>query len=260
MGAAGSEVFEQVAAAVREATRVICLSGAGISEPSGIPDFRSPGGLWTRMDPMEYATIEAFSADPAKVWSLFREIDLLARSALPNAAHEALAVLEARGLLDRVITQNVDGLHQAAGSRKVTELHGNSRRTRCTRCFRLTPVTPEDLEPGDVPRCTCGGVLKLDVVLFGEHLPVAEIRTAVAAAESADLILVVGTSATVAPASTLPLLVLSRGGRIVEMNRERTVISDRAAFRLEGDLTRTLPALVEALPDRNRSQPNDLQE
>ncbi len=247
MGELEAEAVARAATAVREASRVICLSGAGISVPSGIPDFRSPGGLWTRMDPMEYATIEAFIGQPGKVWSLFREIETLSRDARPNPAHEALARLEAEGILDTIITQNVDGLHQAAGSRQVIELHGSGRRTRCTQCFQTATREAGEGEPQDVPLCECGGVLKLDVLLFGESLPVDEIRTAVAAAEAADLILVVGTSATVAPASTIPLLVLSHGGCILEMNLERTVLSERAALRLEGDLTQTLPALAQAL-------------
>lgn len=247
MGGFGKEAIASAAEAVRAAQRVICLSGAGISVPSGIPDFRSPGGLWTRMDPMEYATIEAFTSDPAKVWSLFSEIESLSRDARPNLAHEALAHLESEGILDGVITQNVDGLHQAAGSERVTELHGNGCRTRCMRCLRTDARSPEEARAPGVPLCECGGILKLDVVLFGEALPEEQIRAAVAAAETADLILVVGTSATVAPASTIPLLVLSHGGRILEMNLERTVLSARAALRLEGDLTQTLPALVDAL-------------
>ncbi len=239
----------RAADSVRSAQRVICLTGAGISVASGIPHFRSAGGLWTRMDPMEYATRDAFVANPAKVWTLFREIEKLSTGARPNAGHEALARMEAGGFMDRIITQNVDSLHQAAGSRRVTELHGSGRRTRCIECNRAEPRVPDDGETEAVPRCDCGAPLKLDVILFGEALPVDEIRTAVAAAEAADLILVVGTSATVAPASTIPLMVLSHGGRILEMNQERTVLSDRAALRLEGDLSHSLPALAAALLD-----------
>lgn len=242
-----TEGVEAVAAAIREARSVICLSGAGVSVPSGIPDFRSPGGLWTRMDPMEYATLDALNEDPAKVWSLFREIEALTRDARPNAAHTALARLEAEGFLELLITQNVDGLHQAAGSRRVVELHGNGRRTRCMRCLRTEVREPGESIGDGVPRCECGGVLKLDVTLFGESLPMDAIRGAVTAAEQADLILVVGTSATVVPASTVPHIVLSNGGRVVEMNLERTVLSDRASFCLQGDLTHTLPALTSAL-------------
>lgn len=249
MGGVDRAEVARAAAAVAAAKRVICLSGAGISVPSGIPDFRSPGGLWTRMDPMEYGTIEALHGDPAKVWSLFREIEAVSRGARPNPAHDALARLEASGVVHRIITQNIDGLHQAAGSERVTELHGNGRRTRCMRCSRTAERTPDAAPTTEVPLCPCGGVLKLDVILFGESLPVDAIRTAVAAAEAADLILVVGTSATVVPASTIPLLVLSHGGRILEMNLERTVLSDRVSLRLEGDLTRTLPALATALLD-----------
>jgi NAD-dependent deacetylase len=249
MGVPGAHDLARMAEAFLSAKRVICLSGAGISVPSGIPDFRSPGGLWTRMDPMEYGTREAFIKNPEKVWSLFRELGRLSRDARPNPAHAALARLEAAGLLGRIITQNVDGLHQAAGSQRVTELHGNGRRIRCARCSRTQERVPDDAATAGVPLCPCGGVLRLDVVLFGESMPVDAIRTAVAAAEAADLILVVGTSATVVPASTLPLIVLSHGGRILEMNLERTLLSDRAALRLEGDLARTLPALAGALLD-----------
>jgi NAD-dependent deacetylase len=249
MGGLAMNDIGRAADAIRAAQRVICLSGAGISVASGIPHFRSAGGLWTRMDPMEYATRDAFVADPAKVWTLFRELEKLSRGARPNAAHEALARLEAEGFLDRIITQNVDGLHQAAGSMKVTELHGSGHRTRCTECFRAAPREPDDAGVLEVPRCDCGGLLKLDVILFGEALPVDEIRTALAAAEAADLIVVIGTSATVAPASTIPMMVASHGGQILEMNQERTVLSDQASLRLEGDLSQTLPALAAALLD-----------
>ena len=227
--------------------RVAALTGAGISVDSGIPDFRSAGGLWERFDPMEYATIEAFRRDPDRVWKMLREMGELIETARPNAGHEALAGLEARGLLDAIVTQNVDDLHQAAGSKGVIEFHGNARDIRCALCGDRAPEPVPDA--GDrAPRCTCGGVLRPMVVFFGEPIPAGALEQATDAATSCRTMLVVGTSATVAPASLIPMLAKRAGARLIEVNLERTALSGVVDLALVGrSATEVLPEILRAL-------------
>jgi NAD-dependent deacetylase len=215
-----------VADTIRGAARVVALTGAGVSVESGIPDFRSEGGLWTRFSPWEYATLTCFLTNPAKSWELFRELGKTLEGKQPNPAHRALAALEQAGRLAGIVTQNVDGLHQAAGSRNVLELHGDQQHLQCIDCGRLTPVTSEQLEPGPVPTCdACRRPLKPNVVLFEElvrHLPAIEDLLA-----ECDVLIVAGTSAEVAPASMLPEQVLYRGGSVLEFNLRRTLLTAR---------------------------------
>ena len=205
---------------------MVALTGAGVSVESGIPDFRSEGGVWTRFSPWEYGTLTCFLTNPAKSWELFRELGRTLQGKQPNPAHVALAALEQSGRLAGVVTQNVDGLHQAAGSRNVIELHGDQQHLQCIDCGRLTLATPEHLEPGPVPTCeACGRALKPNVVLFEEmvrHLPAIEDLLA-----GCDVLIVAGTSAEVVPAAMLPTQVLSRGGSVLEFNRERTLLTAR---------------------------------
>lgn len=209
----------------RAARCAVALTGAGVSVESGIPDFRSPGGLWTRFPPETYATLEAFRSHPERAWELYRAMGRMLEGKAPNPAHRALAELEAAGRLAGVITQNVDGLHQAAGSRKVVEIHGDHRRLQCLACARLEPVREEYLAPGPMPRCpSCGAPLKPNVVLFGEAVRGMEYVDALL--DRCDLLLVAGTSARVHPASGLPAAVKWKGGCVYEFNREPTVLSD----------------------------------
>jgi NAD-dependent deacetylase len=227
--------------------RVAALTGAGISVDSGIPDFRSAGGLWARYEPMEYATIEAFRRSPDRVWNMLREMGRVIEGARPNAGHEALAGLEARGLLEAIVTQNVDDLHQAAGSKEVIEFHGNARDIRCALCGdRATAPLPD---AGDrAPRCNCGGVLRPMVVFFGEPIPPGALDRATEAAASCRTMLVVGTSATVAPASLIPMLAKRAGARLIEINLERTALSGVADLALVGrSATEVLPEILRAL-------------
>jgi NAD-dependent deacetylase len=191
---------------------------------------------------MEYATIHAFHENPRKVWTLFRELGKVLVPAQPNAGHWALAELQRAGFLDTVVTQNIDGLHGAAGSTGVIELHGNHHQMTCRRCGWRGP-TPVDLGPDGVPLCPLGHVPKPDVVLFGENLPIAPLEAAVRAAREASLIIVAGTSAEVAPASSLPAIVKERGGLVVEMNLGHTALSSMADLQVLGDLVETLPEL-----------------
>ena len=212
---------EKLAALLRRHRRIVALTGAGISVESGIPDFRSPGGLWERFDPMEYAHIRAFRANPAKVWALLQEMDAVITAARPNPAHYALAELEARGLLLGVITQNVDNLHQAAGSKRVVEYHGNALRFICDTCRGQHPR--ETLDFSQTPLyCLCGGLIRPDVVFFGEAIPDAAQKEAEELAQECDLLLVIGTSGEVAPASYLPYTAKESGATIVENNLEPT--------------------------------------
>lgn len=212
---------EKLAVILRQHRRIVALTGAGISVESGIPDFRSPGGLWERFDPLEYAHIRAFRANPAKVWALLQEMDAVITAARPNPAHYALAELEAKGLLLGIITQNVDNLHQAAGSRRVVEYHGNALRFVCDACRGHHPR--ETLDFSQTPLyCLCGGLVRPDVVFFGEAIPDAAQKEAEELAQECDLLLVIGTSLEVAPASYIPYTAKEWGALIVENNLEPT--------------------------------------
>ncbi len=202
---------------------------------------------------MEYATLEAFLSWPERVWNLFRELLDAVGSSLPNQAHEALAKAEHLGFVKHIVTQNIDGLHQRAGSAAVAEIHGSCGQLSCLRCRSRFPSSPfrEDLHKKvfRVPSCHCGFPLKPDIVLFGESIPQQVLTSSLEAAERADVILVIGTSATVAPASMLPMLVRQRGGVVIEMNLRETDLSHRAHHRILGDVAHTLPTLVRCLEE-----------
>ncbi|MBI3998082.1 MAG: Sir2 family NAD-dependent protein deacetylase [Armatimonadetes bacterium] len=224
------------------------MTGAGVSTGSGLPDFRSPGGLWASVDPMRVASRTAFDRDPAGFYRFYRErLDRLSRAA-PNPAHHALAALERSGVLLAVITQNVDGLHHAAGSAAVIELHGNLREAVCTGCGEIRPieVVRSALEAGTLPRCErCGGLWKPNVVLFEDLLPQDAWWAAMQAARQADVMLVAGSSLQVTPAAFLPQETLDAGGRLIIVNREPTPCDRRAAVTIHDDVTRVLPAIAE---------------
>jgi NAD-dependent deacetylase len=217
--------LSEAVAVLQSARRVAALSGAGISVESGIPDFRSPGGLWTVFSPEEYATLDVFLRDPAKAWKLYRELGRTILGKRPNPAHDALARMERDIPLEMVVTQNVDGLHQAAGSTRVVEIHGDHQHLQCLDCGRLEEALPGHLdEEGGHPRCAdCGAALKPNVVLFGEN--VRGMDTLVPVLEECDALLVVGTSAQVYPAAGLPAVVQARGGTILEFNLEETALT-----------------------------------
>lgn len=245
--------YQTLAERLLRSRYVVALTGAGISVESGIPDFRSQGGLWSRYDPMEFGHIESFRASPGKVWQMLLEIDTMLLRAEPNPAHRALAELESRGILKAIITQNIDSLHQRAGSRNVIEFHGNSRTLRCDRCdraFERERVSLERLPPV----CSCGGALRPDFVFFGEMIPAAAYQQAAAASKKCDLMLVIGTSATVAPASLLPLMAKRAGAFLVEVNPGITGISNQVTdFSIAEPAGQALPAIVAALDARGRS-------
>ncbi|MFN7975806.1 MAG: NAD-dependent deacylase [Acidobacteriota bacterium] len=234
---------------LRRTKHVAVLTGAGMSAESGIAPFRGKGGIWARYDPMEYATAEALARDPGKVWRMLRELGNEIAAAEPNAGHLALARLEASGraIVD-VVTQNVDGLHQRAGSARVIELHGSGRGLFCTSCGSRMAAASLRLSIEDLPpRCRCGGLIRPDVVLFGEPLPGGAFEAARSAVETAGVLLVVGTSAEVAPAAWLPDLARAHGTWLVEVNPEQTWLSGRADVVLRDAAAAILPALVEGI-------------
>jgi NAD-dependent deacetylase len=231
---------------LREARRVVALTGAGISRPSGIPDFRSEGGLWTHDDPLAVASLASFRADPRRFYSWVQPLIDTIEVALPNPAHLALAQLEREGRLTTVITQNIDGLHQRAGSHEVYELHGHIRSATCMDCEHQAPGRPliEQVRHGKIPHCVCGGLFKPDVVLFDELLPRGLFWLAQRAIEQCDVVLVAGTALEVAPVCELPLAGLRRGAHLIIVNQSETYLDDRADVVLHEDVTEALPEIV----------------
>lgn len=243
--------ISQAATLIRKAGYAVALTGAGISTPSGIPDFRSPGtGLWEKANPMEVASIYAFRRRPEAFYDWIRPMAETLLSAEPNPGHQALAQLEAKGYLQAVITQNIDNLHQEAGSREVLELHGHLRQATCIECYKVLPteeVLDEVLASGGVPRCPdCGGVMKPNAVLFGEQLPTRVFNAAMAHVRQADLMLIAGSSLEVMPASQLPLRVRERAGRLIVVNLESTYVDDMAEVVIHADVAVVLPRIAQA--------------
>jgi NAD-dependent deacetylase len=247
---ARSDTTAYLAGLIRNRQPCIVLSGAGISTESGIPDFRSPTGVWAKYDPMEYATLTAFRRDPVKVWEFYaRRFEVLTH-AEPNAGHYALAELERRGFVRAIVTQNIDGLHERAGSREVVEVHGSIRTASCLVCRDRVPFAKvvAALADAPAPPCpSCGEILKPDVVMFEELLPASAIDRAFELAREAGVLLVVGSALEVYPVASLPDETLAAGGALAIVNREPTPFDGRAAVRVDGGAGEALSALVEAL-------------
>ena len=236
---------------IRDNQPCVALTGAGVSTESGIPDFRSTDGIWAQYDPMEYASIEAFRRDPVKVWEFYGKRLGALLDAKPNAAHDALAELERRGLLSAVITQNIDRLHSLAGSRDVVEVHGSIATSVCLRCGTTATLDAvlALLQDAPAPACpSCGAILKPNVVMFGELLPAAAIDRAFELARSARLLLVVGSTLEVHPVAGLPFETIGAGGALAIVNRGPTALDELAELRIEGTageiLGRTLDELA----------------
>jgi NAD-dependent deacetylase len=237
---------QMLAELIRTTQPCVVLTGAGVSTESGIPDFRSPSGVWAQYDPMEYATIDAFRRDPEKVWDFYgRRLGALS-DAEPNAAHAALAELERAGWVRAVVTQNIDLLHDRAGSREVVEVHGSIRTSSCLRCGEVIAFA-DVVERLPVPRCSCGAVLKPDVVMFGELLPPEAIDRATALAREAALMLVVGSSLEVYPVAGLPADTLNAGGKLAIVNRDPTPYDGEAELVVRAPAAATLAAVAGAL-------------
>jgi NAD-dependent deacetylase len=227
---------------------VVAFTGAGVSEESGIPTYRGAGGFWTKYDPNKYASIDYFESDPSYYWSFFRDTrGPLLHQAKPNPAHQTLAALEQKGKLLAVITQNIDGLHQAAGSRRVIELHGSSRKFHCMNC--RAPYSLEEteraLEDALPPHCTgCDGILRPGVVFFGEMLPAGAMEEAFDFARKASLLMVVGSSLVIYPAAQVPAVAKSSGARLAIINDEPTPMDDLADWVIPGKAVKILPQLL----------------
>jgi NAD-dependent deacetylase len=237
---------------IRDAGSVVALTGAGISVPSGIPDFRSPGtGLWEKVDPMEVAHIDVFRRDPERFWHFYGQRFESLDSKRPNRAHDALVKLEQAGLLDAVITQNIDQLHARAGTRKLIEVHGTIAHGSCLRCGAQYPLddvrTRQTAAPDGVPRCDCEQPLKPDVVLFGEYLPTNALARAEQLAAAADVLLCIGSSLEVYPVAQLPAVTLGNGGTVAIVTQGPTQFDSRATVKLSGDVVEELEALLSAL-------------
>ncbi len=237
---------------IRDARSVVALTGAGISVPSGIPDFRTPGtGLWENVDPMEVAHIDAWRADPERFWHFYGDRFVGLREKEPNGAHSALVELERRGRLDAVVTQNIDTLHRRAGSGEVVEVHGTIEHSSCLvdgETHDLDDVLERIHEADDgVPRCDAGHPLKPDVVLFGEMLPEGALQRAYDLVSGADVLLCVGSSLEVHPIAQLPGVTQANGGTVALVTAGPTPYDRAAAHKLDGDVVEELEGLLEAL-------------
>jgi NAD-dependent deacetylase len=244
------EEIKQAAELIKKFHHAVALTGAGISTPSGIPDFRSPGkGLWTHSNPMEVASLTAFRHNPEQFYAWFHPLALQIYTARPNPAHMALAGLEAAGFISAIITQNIDGLHSRAGSKNVVEVHGTLNTLTCTNCYRQVPagtVLDEYINQCTVPHCTvCGSVLKPDVILYEEQLPVNTWLRAEQATKDCGLMLVVGTSLEVLPSARLPVEAMDHGAQLIILNNATTFMDVRADVVIQADVAETLPLIAE---------------
>ncbi len=250
-GRVATREVDQLAELIGASRNTVALTGAGISVPSGIPDFRTPGeGVWAKVNPMEVATIDAFHRDTKRFWDFYRPRFEMLGDKVPNPAHHVLAELEARGLLEAVVTQNIDRLHRMAGTRSLVEVHGSVATSSCTACGASWDLEHVDalFDTDGIATCTgCLGKVKPDVVLFGEMLPVAEIERARELAEAAELMICIGSSLEVFPAAGLPELTLASGGAVAIVTIGPTAYDDRAVVRLDGDVADELPAVLAAL-------------
>jgi NAD-dependent protein deacetylase/lipoamidase len=244
--------IDRLAELIGSAGSVVALTGAGISVPSGIPDFRSPGtGLWENVDPMQVAHIDAWRADPHRFWSFYGHRFQTLRDKQPNGAHHALVELERRGMLDAVITQNIDMLHRKAGTTNLIEVHGTIEHSSCLTCGTQYPL--DDVRarmaasPVDVPACDCGQPLKPDVVLFGEYLPEDALERAFELSARADVLLCVGSSLEVHPVAQLPGITRAAGGMVAIVTQGPTPWDAGADVKLDGDVVAELEAVVAAL-------------
>lgn len=242
--------MHEVVRLITSAKKVVALTGAGISVGSGIPDFRSPKGLWSIFSPDEYATLEVFLHNPAKAWELYRALGKILLGKQPNSAHQALSHLENRGFLHGIITQNVDNLHQQAGSCDVYEIHGDHQHLHCLQCGMIIPVNATHYTEAGVPRCgACDFPFKPNVVLFGEA--VRSLDDIHGLLMDSDVLLVIGTSAQVYPAAGIPSMVKESGGRILEFNREPSLSASNPSgcpdFLFLGDVSQTLPMFVDSV-------------
>ncbi len=250
------EAIRHAVSLIRNSNRVIVLTGAGFSTPSGLPDFRSAGsGLWTRYLPMEVASLSTFRHDPQKFYAWLRPLASHMLGAVPNNAHLELARLEHNGCIRAVITQNIDALHSRAGSKNVLEVHGTLNSLTCISCYRhfkSNGIIEPYIEDGSLPHCPeCGHLLKPDIILFEEQLPVDIWRRAQYEAKSCDLMVIAGTSLEVMPSAGLPMRALENRARLIVINRSPTYVDVRADVLIQGDVADLIPSITaEVLDDQ----------
>jgi NAD-dependent deacetylase len=243
-----SNNIHQAAALIKKSHHVVVLTGAGISTPSGIPDFRSPGtGLWTRYLPMEVASLSAFRYDPESFYKWLHPLAVHIFTAQPNPAHFALAKLQSEGFISTIITQNIDGLHTRAGAKDVLEVHGTINTLTCIKCFNKVPsdhIIKEYIENRTIPHCSgCGGILKPDVILYEEQLPVKTWNKAEEASRKSDLMLVAGTSLEVMPSAKLPIFALDNRAALIIVNNTDTYVDVRADVIIRANVAEIFPRL-----------------
>lgn len=241
--------INRAAALIANSSYIVALTGAGISTPSGIPDFRSSGsGLWEKVNPLVVASAASFRLQPQAFYAWARPLAKKLLEAEPNPAHQALAELEEMGLLKAVITQNIDDLHQKAGSKRVLELHGNMRRATCLKCRKVVPILQiieQFLDKDEVPTCSCGGLLKPNVVLIGEQLPRWVLLEAWGEAERCDLMLVLGSSLEIVPAAEIPSVARRGGAKAIVVNYQPTPFDSQADVIIREDVAEALPRIIE---------------
>lgn len=240
-----SEIPDSLIERLKTAEYVVVSTGAGVSAESGVPTFRGAGGIWEKMQPEELASVEGFMSNPQLVWEWYQYRRDLMRKVEPNPGHYAIADLERKYRNFTLITQNIDGLHARAGSANILELHGNVSKNKCLKCAR--PYSGEiNLDHG-LPMCECGGMIRPDVVWFGEMLPQEVLQNAFRATEEADVFFSLGTSAIVQPAASLPFMARRSGAFVVEINIEPTGLSSVADLFLQGKTGEVMPRIVERL-------------
>ena len=249
-----------IARAIEKSKKVTILTGAGVSVQSGIPDFRSSNGIWKRYDPKKCGSLEYFKKNPTEFWKMSEELHNF--KSKPSQAHKALAELDTLNINNTIITQNIDGLHQAAGSKHVIEMHGTGKVCTCLNCdyieFADKAVWNKPLPPSEcIPRCPkCGGLIKLDVVMFGDRLNKEICDEAVEASTDTDFLLVIGTSLKVAPCNTIPIRAKQIGAQVGFINCEKTILDEFADYKLNGDLQEIVPKIVEKVKEIREKRRN----
>ena len=245
------DLIDKAAKDLANSKSAIALTGAGISIESGIPPFRGRRGIWEKFDPMEYAHIDAFTKDPAKVWNaLLREMKGIIDRAKPNDVHKVLVRLESLGILKTIITQNIDSLHQKAGNKDVIEFHGNFAWHRCLDCKKRCETADINLEHIP-PRCECGGIYRPEVIFFGEIIPPNHLMRSRQLSSDCDIMLVVGTSAVVQPAALMPVIAKESGAKVIEINSESTPLTDGTSdYLIKGNAGKVMSRILNQLERR----------
>lgn len=251
--------IQSAAEIIRKSKRGMVLSGAGISTPSGIPDFRSPQtGIWAKIEPLEVASALAFRYDPIRFFEWLRPLATQILTAQPNAAHLAVNQLQQMGYVQTIVTQNIDGLHQKAGSKNVLEVHGTFETMTCVACYAKVssqPFIPPYLDQGIIPRCPeCNGILKPDVILFGEQMPYQPWQQAQKASRHCDLMIVAGSSLEVLPVAQLPMQAVERGAHLIIINHTPTYLDVRADVVFSEDVAVILPQIVAEILDQTQQK------